>query len=172
MFWRVQHLLLLLQNMCSHCAPMEKTALRIFPRSRDTWLTAIAFCDAKFKVWAKHAICGHGRASLTALTIFLALSVVTAMVLGFSSFHSVTVSCSFSTVAVSCCNRGDYMLRVLAYSTCSQRRIYITWIEVRTQNCIFFICYLLRCVRRVTACTEPWCPFRDSAGWIHITLLP
>lgn len=133
----------------------KETALRIFPRSRDTWLTAIAFCDAKFKVWAKHAICGHGRASLTALTIFLALSVVTAMVLGFSSFHSVTVSCSFSTVAVSCCNRGDYMLRALAYSTCSQRRIYITWIEVRTQNCIFFICYLLRCVRRVTACTEP-----------------
>lgn len=50
----------------------------IFPSSRDTWLTAIAFCDAKFKVWAKHPVCGPNPASLTALSSFLALSMVTA----------------------------------------------------------------------------------------------
>lgn len=40
-----------------------------------------------FKVWAK-PICRPSSASLTALAMILALSMVTAIVLGFSSFHS------------------------------------------------------------------------------------
>ena len=97
----------------------KKQLFWFFPRSRDTWLTAIAFCDAKFKVWAKHAICGPSPASLTALTMFLALSVVTAMVLGFSIFRSVTVSCSFSAnwVLVCCSYTGHVNKTVFSFPT-------------------------------------------------------
>ena len=59
---------------------------------------------AKLQVWAKQAICGPSPASLTALTMFLELSVVTGMVLGFSRFHSVTASCRFSA------NSADMLL--------------------------------------------------------------
>lgn len=86
--------------------------VRLLPSCLDIWLRPV---EVKFIVCAKHLIWGRIPASLIALTIFLVLSFVTAIVvLDLSNFHSDTVSLNSSTrFALLCCSYMGWVCRTL-----------------------------------------------------------